>query len=337
MPNYAGGGTTVKSACRCIERAIERIQHPNERPTMATVWRWASMISAESWKFVEADFRFVPVRSMDFVALFHVSTAATVLENVREATDADLEREESEAQKRGDRLTLAMLDSIRSARRDPSSLRGIRESMSSALRELRGEVVLVFVLRAHKATILNAYHVAELDPDPFLAIVDGKYDAASLEAARASLARLRRISSASNARVKLPRTIPPNLDGALIEERGITWTPDYGAVWWGARMFEFPPGMARRIVGTLLEAWALGRSSVDKSSLADACESQDDRFSPRRHLPRAHPALGTLIVAVGRGSWKIAEPRDPGAKALPPASTPMPKLAAPKRKRKRKR
>lgn len=328
---------SLATACRCIERAIERIQHPNQRPTTATVWRWASTISHESWKFVEADFRFVPVRSMDFVALFHVSTAATVLENVREATDADLEREESEAQKRGDRLTLAMLDSIRSARRDPSSLRGIRESMSSALRELRGEVALIFVLRAHKATILNAYHEAGLDPDPFLAIVDGKYDAASLEAARASLARLRRISSLPNPRVKPPRTIPPNLDGALVEVRGIKWTPDYGAVWWGTNKFEFPPGMARRIVEKLLEARTLGRGSVDTASLGDACGSEDSRFTPRRHLPPGHPAIGTMIVAAGRGNWKIAEPPDPGAKALSPASSPTPKLAAPKRKRKRKR
>lgn len=294
---------------RSIERAIERIQHPDERLSTATLRRWAATVSAESWKSVEADFRFIPRRSNDFVALAHASSVSCMLDNVENATDSEIDDQEAQARERGDRFRLAMIDSIRRARVDPKEKAGLRRMMLSALRELDGRIVLLFVLRKHKAAALEAIRAANQDEAPFLALLDADFAPGTLEAARKLLARVRRMTPSRWSEQRADDVAAPRSKALVHEHEGIKWTDDCTTVFWGAVRFTFSPGVKRETVRVLLNAWLAGAEGVPASDIAAAVGSNDSHFSPRRQLAK-HPALRRMIVEVPgrRGFWTIVPP-----------------------------
>lgn len=160
-----------RAALRCIDRAIERIQHPNERPSAATLQHWASTVNAESWRFVGADFRFMPTRAVDFIALADASMMSCLLDNVEHASNAEIALQSEIAQKRGDMISMKHLDWIREARHDPKAKRDMRERMLGVVREIDGRILLLFALRQYKATVLDSIRAAKQDEAPFLALL----------------------------------------------------------------------------------------------------------------------------------------------------------------------
>lgn len=296
-------------AIRCIERAIERIQHPNERPSKATLQRWAPTVSAESWKFVGDDFRFMPTRGSDFISLAHASMMSCLLDNVENATDAEIDAQETKARKSSDLIGLKNVESIRRARIDRRAKWGIRQSMFEALRELDGRILLLFALRQHKATVLDAIRAAKLDDAPFLALIDADFSPTTLEAARKLLARVRRMTPSRWSVTSTVEVEPPESKTPVHVHHGIKWTDDCTTVFWGGERFTFPPGVQRETVRVLLDAWLRGDEGMPACDVKEAVHSTDDSYSPRRQLAK-HPALRRMIVEVPgrRGFWTIVPP-----------------------------
>ncbi|MBK6938802.1 MAG: hypothetical protein IPH13_01160 [Planctomycetes bacterium] len=197
--------------------------------------------------------------------LAHVSSVSLMLNNIEEATESDIKADEREAKKRGNRLALEMIKSIRSARKDPASKRGLRESMYRAIREISGATLLLFALREYKATILDALREHGLPPGPFVALLDGKRTSGDIEAARSQLAQLRRalpprpIQHPSRIANYAPPVLP--VEGKEFESfRDVRWRKDFTAAWWGDRAFTFT-GKQIAVVQQLIVAF-VGGSTV---------------------------------------------------------------------------
>lgn len=142
----------IISACRCVERAIGRIQDPGEKPTLATLRRWELTIDTETWGFVLADFGH-RAGDPDFEELMKIALSVQCLHAARHATDAQLDAEEADARRRGREIDLGLNDMIRQLRGSVDARRKERAGIRDALRQVSGQTLLCFALHAHRNAI----------------------------------------------------------------------------------------------------------------------------------------------------------------------------------------
>ncbi len=87
-------------------------------------------------------------------------------------------------------------------------------------------------------------------------------------------------------------------------------SPDFRSVVWvingEVRKFTFSR-LQSRIVRELWLAYEAGWPALSMDRLIDACETERNNPSIQGLFPK-HPAIHTLIVNVGKGLWRLADP-----------------------------
>lgn len=112
-------------------------------------------------------------------------------------------------------------------------------------------------------------------------------------------------------RLPLVIPVPRNGDGAAEpDSRRPSPDPparhgdDYRSVHWFGSDYLFN-GTQAAVVKVLWEAWEDGEPVVGGETLLEAAAMDNSRI---RDIFRGHPAWGTMIVPVGRGSYSLKEP-----------------------------
>lgn len=84
---------------------------------------------------------------------------------------------------------------------------------------------------------------------------------------------------------------------------------DFTHVNWFGTEYRFAFGHQANVVRLLWEEWAKGRLGLSQQTIAKAIESGNDHYKIQ-HTFRGHPALGSMIMRVGKGIYALVEPQD---------------------------
>jgi hypothetical protein len=115
-------------------------------------------------------------------------------------------------------------------------------------------------------------------------------------------------SPAKNAGSHAAETPP---DGISVLQFVAVAGPDFRSAAWTingeVRQFYFTRLQAD-VFRMLYEAWSKSKLPVSIGYIMENLDTDRDNPSIRGLFPRGHPAMGTLIVNVGKGLWTLANP-----------------------------